>query len=173
LKSSVKIITKRCLILFIIISSPKYLEAQIQPFDSNSVKIDTSKFEMRKSPWGAVLRSAVLPGFGQFYNESYWKIPLFWGVLGYLGYQWNRNNNLYIQYRDKYALSTSNNPTGNSTFKNIREFYKDQRDQVAVYIGLTYLLNLVDAYVDAHLFDFDVSRSNPISNYQLSLKINF
>ena len=153
------------------ISPPKYLQAQIQPFDSNSVKIDTSKFEMKKSPWGAVLKSAILPGFGQFYNESYWKIPVIWGVLGYLGYQWNRNNNLYIQNRDEYARSTLKDPT--SYFYKAREFYKDQRDQVAVYIGLTYLLNLVDAYVDAHLFDFDVSRSNPISNYQLSLKINF
>lgn len=128
---------------------------------------------MRKSPWGAVLRSAVLPGFGQFYNESYWKIPLIWGVLGYLGYQWNRTNNLYIQYRDEYSRSILNNQPGNSIFKDIREFYKDQRDQVAVYIGLTYLLNLVDAYVDAHLFDFDIPRSNAISNYQLSIKIAF
>lgn len=172
LKSSVKIITKSCLILFFIISTPKYLEAQIQPFDSNSVKIDTAKFEMRKSAWGAVLRSAVLPGFGQFYNESYWKIPVVWGVLGYFGYQWNRNNDLYIQYRDAYALSIVNKQTDSYTYK-AREFYKDQRDLVAVFIGLTYFLNLVDAYVDAHLFDFDISGSNQISNYQLSLKIKF
>lgn len=126
---------------------------------------------MRKSPWGAVLRSAVLPGFGQYYNESYWKIPLIWGALGYLAYQWNRNNNLYIQYRDEYALSTLKDPT--SFAYKAREFYKDQRDQVAVYIGLTYLLNLVDSYVDAHLFDFSVSNSNMISHYQLNLRINF
>lgn len=166
-----KIITKSFLLLFLIISSPKYIDAQIQPFDSNSVKIDTSKFEMRKSPWGAVLKSAVLPGFGQFYNQSYWKIPLIWGVLGYLSYQWNRNNNLYLQYRDEYEQSTFKDRTSYSY--RAREFYKDQRDQVAVYIGLTYLLNLIDAYVDAHLFDISLSKNNNISNYQFSLRINF
>lgn len=160
------------MLLFFIFSSPKYLQAQVQPFDSNSVKIDTSKFEMKKSPWGAVLRSAVLPGFGQFYNESYWKIPVIWGVLGYLGYQWNRNNKLYVQYRDEYARSILKDPTVSYAYK-AREFYKDQRDQVAVYIGLTYLLNLVDAYVDAHLFDFDISRDNSMGQFQLSLKVKF
>lgn len=172
MKSLVKIITKSYLLLFVIISFHQNIEAQIQPFDSNSVKIDTSKFEMRKSPWGAVLRSAVLPGFGQFYNGSYWKIPLFWGVLGYLGYQWKRNNDLYVQNREKYLLSIVNQRVDDNALM-VREFYRDQRDQVAVFIGLTYFLNLVDAFVDAHLFDFDVLGNNQISNYQISLKLKF
>lgn len=128
---------------------------------------------MKKSPWGAVLRSAVLPGFGQFYNESYWKIPIVWGTLGYLGYLWNNNNNSYARYRDLYSQSLLESKNGIATYLNAREFYKDQRDLVAVYIGLTYLLNLIDAYVDAHLFDFDVSRNSYIGNMQFSVKINF
>lgn len=160
------------MLLFFIFSSPKYLKAQVQPFDSNSVKIDTNKFEMNKSPWGAVLRSAVLPGFGQFYNESYWKIPIVWGVLGYFGYQWNRTNNLYLQYKDQYALSVVNKKIDDYALM-AREFYKDQRDLVAVFIGLTYFLNLVDAYVDAHLFDFYISRDNSMGQFQLSLKVKF
>lgn len=131
---------------------------------------DTTKFEMKKSAWSSVLRSAVIPGFGQFYNESYWKIPIFWGVLGYLGYQWNSNNNNYKTYSDLYSNSLVDKEE-NLSYYNKREFYRDQRDMFAVFIGLTYFLNLIDAYVDAHLFDFDVEAEGSKSNYQLSLKI--
>ncbi|KAF0153423.1 MAG: hypothetical protein FD143_238 [Ignavibacteria bacterium] len=148
----------------------------ISQTDSISVKIsslaDTSKFIMQKSAWGSVLRSAILPGFGQYYNESYWKIPLFLGVLGYLGYQWNANNNTYKTYRDLYYNNLINNSVAESFYKE-REFYRDQRDMFAVFIGLTYFLNLVDAYVDAHLFDFDVETDQVSGNYLLSLKIRF
>jgi TM2 domain-containing membrane protein YozV len=122
---------------------------------------------MTKSPWGAVLRSAIFPGLGQFYNESYWKIPIVWGALGYLGYLWNDSNNNYKKYRD---LFSANN---NQIYLNLREHYKDQRDLNAVFIGLTYFLNLVDAYVDAHLFDFDVSEDFNSNKINLSVKIRF
>lgn len=136
--------------------------------------VDTSKFVMKKSPWGAVLRSAVIPGFGQFYNESYWKIPVVWGVVGYFFYQWNNTNNSYVQYRELYSQSiTKDNPSGNFSYMSIREFYKDQRDLFAIFLGLTYFLNLVDAYVDAQLFDFNVNENQFGQTVQLSMKIKF
>lgn len=143
---------------------------QIKP---DSVQTDTTKFEMKKSPWGAVLRSAVIPGFGQFYNESYWKIPVVWGTLGYLGYLWVDQNDKYKIYRDLYNQSLIADPPGNENYYKLREGYKDQRDLVAVFIGLTYFLNLVDAYVDAHLFDFDISEGDGISRINLNMRINF
>jgi hypothetical protein len=138
---------------------------------NTSFLADTSKFVMKKSAWGAVLRSAALPGSGQFYNESYWKIPLFWGVLGYFGYQWNSNNKFYKTYKDLYSNSLLMG--GIEEYYKKREFYRDQRDMFAVFIGLTYFLNLVDAYVDAHLFDFDVETDIVSANYLVSLKIRF
>ena len=123
---------------------------------------------MTKSPWGAVLRSAILPGFGQFYNESYWKIPVVWGALGYLGYLWNDSNNKYKKYRDLYSANVDN-----QTYLRYREFYKDQRDLNAVFIGLAYFLNLVDAFVDAHLFDFNVSEEMDSNKLNLSFKVRF
>lgn len=115
-------------------------------------------FVMKKSPWTAVALSAVLPGLGQFYNESYWKIPIIAAVGGYFGYEIIRNNNKFLEYRDKYAESQNDTLFGpNSVFKDYREFYRDQRDQFIIYFGLLYLVNLFDAYVDAHLYDFDVS----------------
>ena len=145
----------------------------MQLIDSNSVKIDTSKFVMKKSAWGAVARSAIIPGLGQFYNESYWKIPVVWGFLGWFAYQWNYANNSYINYRDQYSNSLIQVSGGNSSLLNIREFYKDQRDLFTVFFGLAYFLNLVDAYVDAQLFDFDVSKYNSEEIYRVNLRIKF
>lgn len=131
--------------------------------DSNMTIINpkeptVKKFRMRKSPTTAVLLSAVIPGAGQFYNESYWKIPIIGGLVGYFGYEYFRNNNLYKDYRDDYAASqTELNPNGDLNLKTLREFYRDQRDDFVWYFLIVYVINMVDAYVDAHLFDFDVS----------------
>ena len=110
---------------------------------------------MQKSPWGAVLRSAIIPGFGQFYNESYWKIPVIWGIGAWFVY-----GDLYRQ-------------TENQFYRQNRNFYRDQRDNFAIYIGLLYLLNLVDAYVDAHLFDFTVDENLIGGGTRLNVRINF
>lgn len=168
-------ITIRIILVFILLT---FLNVKSYPqseqIKSDSVQTDTTRFEMKKSPWGAVLRSAVIPGFGQFYNESYWKIPVVWGALGYFGYLWVDQNDKYKFYRDLYSQSiTTTDPDGNSNYYRLREGYKDQRDLVAVFIGLTYFLNLVDAYVDAHLFDFDISEGNNISRINFNMRINF
>jgi hypothetical protein len=122
---------------------------------------------MQKSPWGAVLRSAIVPGLGQIYNESYWKAPVIWGVTGWLVYNWVDNNNLYKENRNIFAL------TGDDFFKRRRDFYRDQRDNFAIYILLTYFLNLVDAYVDAHLFDFSVKEDFISGQKMLNIRMNF
>jgi hypothetical protein len=145
---------------------------------SDTAKPDDKKFIMTKSPWKAVLYSAVVPGLGQLYNKSYWKIPVIAGIGGYLGYTIIRNNNKFLDYRDEYANSqTPENPQGNTILKDYREFYRNQRDQFIQYFALLYLVNLIDAYVDAHLFDFDVSDKIKISFNnnisQLNFKINF
>ena len=142
----------------------------VQTSDTSSV------YHMTKSPWGAVARSAILPGLGQIYNESYWKAPVVWGIIGYFISVWIDQNNLYKDYRDLFDDSiTDDNPNGNSEYLRLREFYRDQRNDFAIYIVLTYLLNLVDAYVDAHLFDFDVS-PEPYTNdprFNINFKLNF
>jgi hypothetical protein len=111
-----------------------------------------------KSAGKAVLFSALLPGLGQIYTKSYWKLPIIWGLGGYYVYEWVKNNNHYRDYRDQYLNSiSSSNPNGDLEVKNIRDFYRDQRDSFAWYFGILYLANLVDAYVTASLSEFDVS----------------
>ena len=156
------------LVFFAAASGSVYSQKKIEKADST--RTDTS-FVMKKSAWGAVLRSAIIPGWGQVYNEAYWKVPVIWGVLGYLMYDWKYCNDLYTKYRDLYSASIPVNP--NSTYLNEREFYKDERDLFAVFIGLTYFLNLIDSYVDAQLFDFSVDRAMPMRSTQISLKIRF
>lgn len=147
-------------------------------YDSLKKNIKQDKFVMKKSPWRAVAYSAVLPGLGQFYNESYWKIPIIAALGGYFAYEIVKNNNEFLKYRDDYANSqTPANPNGDLRYKTLREFYRDQRDQFFLYAGLLYLVNLFDAYVDAHLFDFDVTKSIKITfsfrENGLNYKINF
>lgn len=134
-----------------------------------SQQLDTIEIKS-KSPWNAVLRSAILPGLGQVYNESYWKVPVVWGFIGWFGYNWWENNKQYKEYRSLYQNSLDQGKE-NFIYKRIREFYRDQRDLFAIYLGLTYFLNMVDAYVDAHLFNFDLLTNN--NGIELRFKISF
>ena len=122
---------------------------------------------MQKSPWGAVLRSAIIPGWGQFYTKSYWKIPVIWGVGAWLIYEWNQSNRNIKYYKDFY------NSTNNTQYLGLSNAYQDQRDLFSIYIGLTYLLNLVDAYVDAQLFDFSVSPDISTKSLMFNMRMNF
>ena len=123
---------------------------------------------MEKSPWGAVGRSALLPGWGQFYNEDYWHIPIIWGFLVWFGYQWIENNNEYQTYKDLFI----ENPE-NTIYQRQRDFYRDQRDNFTIYIFITYLLNLVDAYVGAHLYDFSVEQNFRTKSPMLKFRYHF
>lgn len=115
----------------------------------------------RMAPWAVSLVSAALPGFGQIYNQSYWKLPILYGLMGWFGYNIVQQNNQYIKYRDLY----NQDQTGatSSANRSYREFYKKSRNEFIIFLFLTYLGGIVDAYVDAHLYDFDVSED--LSNY--------
>ncbi|MER3522847.1 MAG: hypothetical protein C4326_01960 [Ignavibacteria bacterium] len=114
-------------------------------------------YKETKSPLLALALSTVVPGAGQFYNESYWKIPILLGFGYYFAKSWIEFNDSTKHYRSLFARSISpDNPGGNSRYLQLREFYKDQRDTFSWYIFIYYIVNLVDAYVDASLFDFNV-----------------
>lgn len=137
--------------------------SQIEDKSDNDIKND-SLYIPSKSSWTAVLMSGVVPGAGQIYNESYWKAPLIWGIGGWLVYNWVQNNKSFKENRDLFAQ------TGDEDYRKLRTFYRDQRDLFAIYMGLTYVLNLVDAYVDAQLFDFTVEEDFMIRQPRLNIK---
>lgn len=116
-----------------------------------------------KSTLGAVLRSAVIPGWGQFYNESYLKVPVVVGLTGFLVWGVLTEHGNFKDYDRLYlATITEDDPDGDLFYKRYREFYRDRRDTYGWWLLVTYLLQLADAYVDAALFSFDVSDESGI-----------
>ena len=110
-----------------------------------------------KSPGLAMLLSGIVPGAGQVYNHSYWKAPIVLGLGVYFASEFFANNRNADGYRQLYLASLQVSAQGNSSYLDLREFYKNQRDAFAWYFFILYVLNIVDAYVDASLYGFDVS----------------
>lgn len=113
-----------------------------------------------RSPALAMGLSALLPGAGQVYAQRYWTIPIIYGMGAFLVYNWMEADDLYQRYKGEYEQSVAEGEYGGSgdpTLKSSRDFYRNERDRFGVYILLTYLLNIADAYVGASLFNFDVS----------------
>ncbi len=126
--------------------------------DTAGQQVQSPGFHSTKSPWLAVGLSAALPGAGQIYDESYWKVPVIWALGIYWIYEWRQLNTQYQDFRSRYSESlVSLPPAGNPQLLLNRNFYRDERDKFAWFLGGLYLLNLVDAYVGAHLYDFNVS----------------
>ncbi len=113
-----------------------------------------------KSTTMAMVLSAVLPGAGQIYTERYLHAPVVWGLGYYLVNQWQKGDMLYrdygIRFANSVALDTVRN-LGNDQLRSIRDFYLDERDRIGLYIAILYVLNIVDAYVGASLYSFEVS----------------
>lgn len=132
------------------------------------VKDDKKK---RKSPARAAIYSAILPGAGQVYNKKYWKLPLVYGAIGTSFYLSQFYQDKFIKYRNIYRLemdgdSTTvsefhekikNNTVSLSGIKNIRDTYRSWMELSYIFTGLFYVMQIVDASVDAHFTEFDVS----------------
>jgi hypothetical protein len=107
----------------------------------------------------AMLFSAILPGSGQVYAHRYYTIPLIWGFGYYFFHQYNISNDNYNKYKSLYSQSLIDTTLFNyqSGYYQAREDWHNFRDEMGFYLALTYLLNIIDAYVGATLYDFDVS----------------
>lgn len=119
---------------------------------------DTGHFQMQKSPALAIVLSGLLPGAGQIYTGGWYKAPfIVAGIIGcFIGA--NVQNGRYLIDIDSVNKQLARGDTYHaSLYTNAREFYRDDRDKFYIYAGLIYLINLLDAYISAHLFDFDVS----------------
>lgn len=120
------------------------------------------------NPRAAALFSAILPGAGQAYNRKWWKVPIAWGALGTIGYFTFDTQNTYRELRDNYKLLVDDDPNTNPTespyntfdatrTKNYRDTFRGYTEKWYLALGVTYLLIVTDAFVDAHLYKFDVS----------------
>ncbi len=126
----------------------------------------------------AAVKWAIVPGLGQVYNRKYWKLPLVYGGFLGLGYVIALNNNHYHEYKTAYIdiIDTDNNtnsfvnfiPAGYtaatvnktwlaSVLKQKKDSYWRYRDMTILGTVAFYALTIIDAYVDAQMFDFDIS----------------
>ena len=151
------------------------------------IKVDTTqKMKMprnwstwKPNPQRALWLALVLPGAGQIYNRKFWKLPIFYG--GFLGciYALSWNNMMYKDYSQAYLDIMDDDPTTASynkflhlgvqitsaneerykeIFKGRKDKYRRWRDMsIFVMIGI-YALSVIDAYVDAELSEFDISK---------------
>lgn len=159
---------KNSLLIFFLLFFLFQLNAQKK--DSLSLAVDSAQLakEIRKenytSPRRASIMSMLLPGLGQAYNKKYWKIPVIYAGLGGLGYLFALNNKEYNYYRKNLIAVNDDDPaTNNETLyssdqlQTLKNSYKKSRDLALIGMSLIYLLNIIDANVDAHLRTFDVS----------------
>lgn len=125
--------------------------------------ITAEQYAARYVPRKALLYSAVLPGMGQVYNKKYWKVPIVYGGFFLLTSVAFAYNDLYNEYKiELYAVVRDpayEPPSGytEQQLRSVTEFYRRQRDFFLILDGLWYLLQAVDAHVDAHLRDFDLN----------------
>jgi hypothetical protein len=158
--------------IFLLSSGTSKVFAQQQTLDS-TVKLH--------SPSKAVLYSAALPGLGQAYNKKYWKIPIIYAGIGALIYSIDFNQKNYSTFKNAYVNRTDGDSTTTDAYPrytddNLRtlfQYYRRNRDLSYILISTLYVLNILDAYVDAELFYFDVSdnlslRSTPFIMHSLN-----
>jgi hypothetical protein len=115
------------------------------------------------TPAKAAFYSAILPGLGQAYNKKYWKIPIVYGAIGTSLYFYLDSNKKYHSYRDAYKRRLAGFTDDQYSFLDesrlvaAQKFYQRNRD-LSLFISVAfYILNIVDANVDAHLLQFNVT----------------
>ena len=129
-------------------------------------------------PQRALWMSALCPGLGQIYNRRYWKLPIVFGAFVGLSYGASWNNRMYKDYSKGYRDVMDDDPDTRSymdffpptvkesdldkawlqkAMKNKRDYYRRYREICIIAMVGVYLINIVDAYVDASLAHFDIS----------------
>lgn len=184
---------KKIIFLFIFFSCSTHLFAQK---DSISI-VAKEKVENAINPLApakAAFYSALVPGLGQAYNKKYWKIPIVYAGLGAGIYFYSWNHNKYKGFRNEYkrrlaGTADPNHPIYGNLDDDVlirgQKFHQKNRDLSALITAGIYILNIVDANVDAHLIQFNVNDNlslkpqlnendwNAGYNYGLSLSYQF
>jgi len=181
------------------ISKPELstIKPTTQPIDSSEIgkpiALSMRGRPFRPSPRKATMLAVALPGAGQFYNKSYWKIPIVYVGFITFAYFIVSNDREYRNYRDAYILRYKGDLTSASyydKYKNIktlsliRENYRRNRDFSIILTGAWYAITIIDAAVDAHLYNFNVTddisasirpkaQANPDGSISAGLGINF
>lgn len=163
------------------------LKSGAQAVANDSIKTPVPVESPKLSPKKASIYAALFPGLGQIYNRKYWKLPIVYGGYVGLIYIFGWNNNNYNDYAQAYRTiapfsSTTNMPAADKQYlidfiknpsinldnpshfsyavtslKGGKDFFRRNRDLTIIAIAALHILSIIDASVDANLFDFDIS----------------
>lgn len=169
---------KNLLTLFVLVLScfTTNLHAQdsVRVIQSDSLIVESQdtlllkSYATRYDPRKALLYAAVVPGLGQIYNKKYWKLPLVYGGFISIGYAIYHYGDLYKGYKVKLYRNLENGSDGDNeifkgdvyttrSYRNGVDLARRQRDFWVIMMGGMYLLQMIDAHVDAHLKEFDLN----------------
>lgn len=151
------------IVIFLIYGYP--WSAQQDTIDLNKPYKKQTSFFVKIAHWSepkkASMLSALFPGTGQMYNKKFWKVPVIYALGGLLTYSAIRQNNRYMYYKSE-LISVLNGGISSEGYSAqqlslLKNESKRWRDLSIAGTALVYVLNILDAHVDAHLKTFDVS----------------
>ncbi len=164
-----------CLFKYVIFSVSLFLLsnnllAQKETIITSSLLVEKVPAKIYK-PRTAIIRSAIIPGWGQMTNKKYWKLPLVYGALGTTTYLFFRNLKQFNDAKNAYILATDTDPSNDNQIpqpyysvisqpdriKTFRNEVRQNVDYSVLFFIFFWGLNVVDAAVDAHLKMFDVN----------------
>lgn len=160
------------------IDSVKVSQSVVAINNTAELPLVTESKVFKPNPTKAVIYSAIFPGLGQIYNRKYWKLPIVYG--GFLGFSYaiSWNGRYYTDYSNGYKDIMDEDPETDSwknflpygmdpetvdkswltnVMKRRKDFYRRNRDLSIIGTVAMYALSMLDSYVDAQLFDFDIS----------------
>jgi len=174
-------------IFFTILTGNLAVKAQQINISNDSLQVVTPIPKVVRSPKKASIYAALFPGLGQIYNRKYWKLPIIYGGYAGLIYVLGWNNNQYQDYYQGYRIISQytsvagmkqeerafldnmiknpsislDNPSTytyiSTQIKSGKDYYRRNRDLTIIGIAALHVLSIIDASVDANLFDFDIS----------------
>jgi len=165
------VFSKKNIFFFSIIFLSLQLYSQIDSTKVKDIKIKDDVFVAQGTykplaPAKAAFYSAILPGLGQIYNKKYWKAPIVWGALAIPTYYYLTNNSSYKRYRTAYKLRKNgfqdeftddlgNERVSLETLERAQEQLRENRDMSLLSGVILYVLQIVEASVNAHLIQFN------------------
>ena len=156
-------VSKLLFLIFISFASKSFTQESKPSFD----ELDPLE------PSKAAFYSAVFPGAGQAFNKKYWKIPIVYTAIGTSIYSYDFNQKKYWNYRNAYKSRKAG--YNNDEFQNLilednrlldgADFHKKNRDLSMVFIIGFYILNILDANIDAHLKQYNIDENLTLLPY--------
>lgn len=158
-------------ILFVIglVSGTWFAESAAAQKAADSVPVPDSVLMKQHNPKRASIYAALVPGLGQIYNRKYWKLPILYAGFGIMTYFIVTNTNSYLEYKSAYIESVNGNTDGNyaylvnkyseSELLSAEEYYRRNLEISILVTALWYVLSIIDATVDAHLYTYNINEN--------------